>query len=148
LTKIVVVNCHGGNTGLLSFFNMPQLQSERDYVVYVAGPLSVIFTGGVKTPWELSTEGDAGPGETSMIQVARPDLVDMERVPTAAEGRARNHLNGLKDAGVQTGISWYSDYPTHYMGDASSATPEAGERLPKAAAQNSLTRYERSRTTP
>ena len=44
LTKVVVVNCHGGNIGLLSFFNMLQLDRQRDYVVYVVQPISAAFS--------------------------------------------------------------------------------------------------------
>jgi creatinine amidohydrolase len=135
LTKVVLVNAHGGNTGLISLFNMLQLSSSRNYVVYLVQPHSVIFEGMVETPWELSSEGHAGPGETSLIQAIRPELVDMGKVPADDEGRARNHLQALKDAGVQTGIWWYADYPTHYQGDASRAAPEVGERMLAAMAQ-------------
>src|SRR4029450_5267787 len=47
LTKVVLVNCHGGNPGLISLFNMLQLYSPRKYVVYLAHSLSVAFDGTV-----------------------------------------------------------------------------------------------------
>jgi creatinine amidohydrolase len=133
LTKIVLVNAHGGNHGLVSLFNMLQLYTPRDYVVYLVQPIMELFR--VETPWERSSEGHAGPGETSIIQAIRPDLVDIEKVPAGDEGKARNRLQALRDAGVQTGIWWYADHPTHYQGDASRASPEAGEHLLEAMAQ-------------
>src|SRR6266487_3160508 len=38
LTKIIIVNAHGGNDHLIHFFAQTQLASPRDYVVYVAEP--------------------------------------------------------------------------------------------------------------
>ncbi len=136
LTKVVVVNCHGGNIGLLSFFNMLQLDRQRDYVVYVVQPISAAFSAQVDLPWERSTDFHAGAGETSMMQATRPDLVDMSKVPADDEGRARNHLKGLREAGVQTGVWWYADFPTHYAGYAKNASAEVGEQILEAAAQD------------
>jgi creatinine amidohydrolase len=70
-----------------------------------------------------------------MILKIRPDLVQMERIPDDDEGAARNLLKALREAGVQTGIWWYADHPTHYQGDARPATAEAGERLLDALTQ-------------
>jgi creatinine amidohydrolase len=106
---------------------MLQLYSPRDYVVYLVQPVMELFQAEV--PWERSSDGHAGPGETSIIQAIRPELVDIDKVPAGDEGKARSHLQALRDAGVQTGIWWYADYPTHYQGDARLASPEAGEHL-------------------
>jgi creatinine amidohydrolase len=38
--------------------------------------------------------------------------------------RKLSHINNLF-----TGLSWYSNYPTHYVGDAKAATYEKGEKL-------------------
>lgn len=135
LKKIVLVNAHGGNHGLVALFNMLQLYSPRDYVVYIVQPVNLAFTGDLEAPWDRSHNGHAGAGETSMILAIRPDLVDMQRVPTDGEGQARNRLQALREAGVQTGIWWYADYPTHYQGDATLATAETGERWLDAMAQ-------------
>ena len=134
LKKIVLVNAHGGNVGLLSLFNMLPLYSPRDYVIYIAQPFGPGMAA-VEVPWERSSDGHAGPGETSMILKIRPDLVHMDQVPTDDEGKALNRLQALREAGVQTGIWWYADHPTHYQGDARPATAEAGERLLEARAQ-------------
>jgi creatinine amidohydrolase len=134
LKKVVLVNSHGGNLGLLALFNMLPLYSPRDYVVFVVQPFGP-GVAAVEVPWERSSDGHAGPGETSMIAKVRPDLVHMEHVPTNDEGQARDRLRALREAGVQTGIWWYADHPTHYQGDAHPATAEAGDRLFDAMAQ-------------
>jgi creatinine amidohydrolase len=134
LKKIVLVNAHGGNRGLVGLFNMLQLYSPRDYVVYLVSGIGGPGAPRVEVPWDASANGHAGPGETSMVLASRPDLVKMDQVPTNGEGKARDRLRALREAGVETGIWWYADHPTHYAGDASFATAETGERLLKARA--------------
>jgi creatinine amidohydrolase len=128
LKKIVLVNCHGGNNSFLPFFTEWQLSSPRDYVIYLVQPHRVLF-GASDLPWAAETEGHAGPGETSLMLQARPDLVDGSRIPTTDEGKALNRLQALEEVGVRTGIWWYADHPTHYAGNAAPATAEAGEDL-------------------
>ena len=136
LKKIVLVNSHGGNSGLISFFNMLQLNSPRDYVVYIVDAVSITLQSGIIPDWGVAGEGGhAGPSETSMMLAMRPDLVHMDKVPTDGEGAARKRLDALKDVGVRTGMGWYADYPTHYAGDASVANAAAGERILDAMAE-------------
>lgn len=135
LKKVVLVNAHGGNRGLVSLFTMLQLYGPRDYVVYLVDPIGAAMAGGVEVPWERTSDGHAGPGETSMVLAVRPELVHLDRVPATDEGRAQGRLRALREAGVQTGIWWYADHPTHYAGDARPAAAEAGERLLDAMAQ-------------
>jgi creatinine amidohydrolase len=59
----------------------------------------------------------------------------MERVPADDEGKARDRLRALREAGVETGIWWYADHPTHYAGDAKFATADAGDRQLTAMAK-------------
>ncbi|QBD76535.1 creatininase family protein [Ktedonosporobacter rubrisoli] len=134
LKKIVLVNAHGGNRNLLAFFNELQLYGPRDYVIYVTHPYTNT-RGALEVPWEPASDGHAGPGETSMMLAIRPDLVARQQIPSDDESKAREHLQALKAVGVQTGIWWYADYPTHYAGDARPATAEIGEQLLDAAAQ-------------
>ena len=135
LKKVVLLNAHGGNFGLVALFNMLQLYTPRDYVVYLVQPFTLAFEGKLATPWERANDGHAGPGETSLILAIRPDLVDMQQIPANEEGKARNRLQALREAGVQTSIWWYADYPTHYQGDARLASAEVGERWLDAMAQ-------------
>jgi creatinine amidohydrolase len=129
LKKIVLVCAHGGNTGLMSFFNKLQLESPRDYTVYTVEPFEPAFDPARTTvPWKPEVDGHAGPGETSMILATHPDLVHAEAI-VAGEGAAMGCLRELHEAEVQTGISWYSDYPNHYQGDASFADAWSGDHM-------------------
>lgn len=135
LKKIILVNCHGGNNSFLPFFTEWQLSSQRDYVVYLVQPHSVIF-GSTGLPRTAETDGHAGKSETSLMLHARPELVDMSQVPTTEEGKALNRLRALAEVGVRTGMWWYADYPTHYAGDATPATAEVGAHLFEQMAQH------------
>lgn len=134
LKKIVLANFHGGNTGLLALFNMPPLYAPRDYVIYIIEPTNIL-AGRVEVPWKPSTDGHAGPGETSLILAVRPDLVLMDKIPGDDEGKALDRLRALREVGVQTGVWWYADHPTHYQGDARTANADAGDQLFDVSAQ-------------
>lgn len=134
LKKVVLVSAHGGNRNLMPFFGDLQLLSPKDYSVYLFNPIRPEVTADVKVPWERSAGGHAGPGETSHILAVRPELAHMERVPKDGEGTALGRLTSLREAGVQTSIWWFADHPTHYQGDASKASAEAGNGLLDAQA--------------
>lgn len=57
-------------------------------------------------------------------------------MPTDGEGDALERTAHLRDKGVQTGIWWYGDHPTHYAGDAAKSTAETGEQLISGAVQD------------
>ncbi|MBS1800602.1 MAG: creatininase family protein [Acidobacteria bacterium] len=120
--KIVIVNAHGGNRSLLPYFAQSQLQSPRDYVIYVyewepeMGPQRPHVHAG--------PDEHAGETETSYVMVSRPDLVHLDEAKQQ-DGSDRHRLNLPK--GVYTGIWWYAKYPDHYAGDGSRANRELGE---------------------
>jgi len=125
LKKIVILNAHGGNDNLIHFFAQIQLANPRDYVVYVAEPAyTEDEEESLKAQWESEVDGHAGERETSAMLVIRPDLVDREVLKPDGEGMPLNRLKKLRDLGIDTGVWWYADYPTHYCGDGTLATAE------------------------
>jgi creatinine amidohydrolase len=136
LKKIVIVNAHGGNDHLIHYFAQVQLASPRDYVVYVAQPpFSPENEAAIKAQWVTTVDGHAGEIETSGILAIRPDLVHPDQLPTNGEGLPLERLKPLRDLGVDTGIWWYADHPTHYCGDGRPATAEKGHRWLDAQAR-------------
>jgi creatinine amidohydrolase len=128
LKKIVIVNAHGGNGSLIHFLAQIQLQSQRDYAVYVAEPpLSEEDRAAVRGQWSTTVDGHAGESETSAIMTIRPDLVRGDQLRSDGEGMPLGRLQPLRDMGINTGIWWYADHPTHYRGDGSAGTAEKGE---------------------
>jgi creatinine amidohydrolase len=136
LKKIVIVNAHGGNDSLIYYLTQLQLDTPRDYVLYVARPpLLAADEAKVKGLWSSMVDGHAGEQETSAIMAIRPDLVRHDVLKSDGEGMPQDRLKALNDMGVRTGIWWYADHPTHYRGDGSPATAEKGDQLLSAYAR-------------
>jgi len=131
--KIILINGHGGNNSMLSYFSMALLNKKRDYTVY--------FTTG----WDLYTDesqrklvtdqleqipydspGHAGADEASEIMIIRPDLLKLGYESTES-GKNQERLKNLTM--VTTGIEWYALYPNQYAGDAHFANKGYGEAL-------------------
>jgi creatinine amidohydrolase len=128
LTKIVLVNAHGGNDYLIHYFLQTQLATPRNYVVYVAEPpLAAEDEASVKGQWQTAVDGHAGESETSAILAIRPDLVRRDQLRADGEGMPMGRLKTLRELGIDTGVWWYADHPTHYRGDGSPATAEKGD---------------------
>ncbi|MDP3398259.1 MAG: creatininase family protein [Bacteroidales bacterium] len=124
IKKIIIVNGHGGNNNLLRYFGQIQLESPRDYAVYLYTPEPDAETQKKITELRSSkTGGHADEVETSVMLAVRPDLVKMERV----KSESGDDLNRLNVKNAYTGIWWYGKYPNHYAGEASGAKREIGE---------------------
>jgi len=119
--KIVIVNGHGGNNSLLPYFAQSQLDSPKDYMVY-------IYQRGAyppgRPPLKTKPDSHAGESETSHTLITHPDLVKLDKAGSES-GADRNRLD--LPAGVYTGIWWYAKFPDHYAGDGTAATKELGE---------------------
>jgi creatinine amidohydrolase len=127
LTKIVIVNAHGGNDHLIHYFAQIQLASRRDYVVYIPQPSYRAEEASTAALWETVIDDHAGERETSMILAIRPELVRLNSMPSDGEGMPLGRLKPLSDQNIYTGIWWYADNPTHYNGDGHPATAKKGE---------------------
>jgi len=129
--KILIINGHGGNTNLLQYFAQSQLESPKDYVIYVwlgsnqpTGPAAAQAAA----PSRPGADGHAGENEISNVLASRPDLAHPDR--SSSQSGADAHKLNLPN-GLYTGIWWYSRFPNHYQGDSSAATAARGEALTK-----------------
>lgn len=127
--KILLVNGHGGNRELVGFFLRTLLDEPRDYVVYATEYYEL--DGEAARQWEEMRESDFGGHademETSMMLHLCPELVHMEDLGDPQDGLATGdtkHLPALKHP-----LSWYAEHPTHYAGDARTASAEKGKFL-------------------
>ncbi|MCX6568119.1 MAG: creatininase family protein [Candidatus Aminicenantes bacterium] len=127
IRKIILVNGHGGNDSLLRYFCQSQLESRRDYAVYLFDPVFDAATEARLAKLRKTTlDGHAGEEETSVMLAHHPDLVRLDRAGTES-GEDVKRLDGLKYA--YTGIWWYAGQPNHYRGDGSAGNKEFGQAL-------------------
>ena len=134
--KILFLNAHGGNTGMLSHYALSTVDHQEDYVFYYmdfdafsseeeeAG-LNAIEPRTVKGV----IAGHACQWETDMVMAVAPGSVDLSRIPskeTVYPLKRNAHLGRIK-----TGLDWYSNYPDHVVGTPAIASQEKGEQMLK-----------------
>ena len=133
IKKIILVNTHGGNNSFLTYFLQIQMESPRDYAVYLFQPKEDAQTQKKITELRTSTTGGhADEIETAEMLVIMPEYVRMDQTTTqSGEELQRQNLKHLN-----TGISWFARYPNHYAGQAEGAVAALGEiRLAARSAQ-------------
>ena len=125
--KIVVYSAHGGNSHLLPFLAQATLWEEKPYSVYCwTGALSPEQQAAWQAICQTTLHGHACECETSISLANHAELVQMEQVPALPA----EPLGRLREVpGDFSGISWYSNYPEHYAGDARTASAEKGRVL-------------------
>ncbi len=127
--KILIVNGHGGNREPVSFFLRTLLDEPHDYVVYATEYYEL--DGEAAQQWEQMRDTDFGGHademETSLMLHVRADLVRMEDLGDPQDGVATGRTKHL--AGLRHPFTWYAEHPTHYAGDARTASAEKGKSL-------------------
>lgn len=124
--KIILYNAHGGNDAFLQFLAQCQLYEAKPYQLYLYQPSSPERRKFYQEVCETSLHGHACECETSISLYNHPELVKMDAIPQDTY-YPQGHLNHIPH--LFTGLSWYSNYPNHYVGDAKRATKEKGEKL-------------------
>lgn len=126
--KIIIVNGHGGNPNLITYFAQTRLEKKRDYALFFFQPsMDSAFR---KKALDMrksdpSYDQHGGESETSMLLYIRPQVVKMD----SARNESGKPLKRLKIQNAYTPIWWYADYPNHYAGEGAAATKEYGKLL-------------------
>lgn len=132
--KILVVNGHGGNNGLLSYLLFNLLQERRSYVVYQGGGGMLPADAKKWDKMRGGKDGHAGIGETSMMMHLVPEAVHMEDFQDPKDAAARGWLKHL--GSVHNSFWWYADHPTQLAGDPRPAAAEKGRFLLEAGVRS------------
>lgn len=124
--KIILYNAHGGNDAFLKYISQCQLSKQYPYQIYLFSPYSEERNKFYKEVCETTLHGHACECETSISLHNHEELVKMDTIDKEPFLPKRNlaHINNLF-----TGLSWYSNYPVHYVGDANVATVKKGKKL-------------------
>ena len=131
--KILILNAHGGNSGLLSYFMMAQNDREVDYTLYISSVLEGDWTDQYVDLWDAPGGGHADECETSMVMGIIPEAVRMEYQRFPEPILPQNRFKDLPN--VKTGMWWYDLYPEHVSGTPSAATAEKGKAFLQGAAE-------------
>jgi len=123
IKKIIIVNGHGGNNNLFSYFCQAQLAESKDYTVFFFRPDDSAVDEKIEKLRNTDYGGHADEVETSMLYAVRPDLVNLD-MATSQSGKDQARLSVPY---AYTGIWWYASYPNHYAGDGSMPNSEIGE---------------------
>lgn len=125
--KILLVNTHGGNPPMLRYFIQNQMESQRDYAVY-------LFDPGSNPEYEkklaelrksdASEDMHAGERETSELLYLRPELVKLDQ-KIEESGADQKRLEEIPN--IYRGIWWYASFPNHYAGQGETGTEELGK---------------------
>ena len=126
--KIIIVNGHGGNPNLISYFAQTRLEKKRPYALYFFQPsMDSAFRKKMlaERKSDISYDQHGGESETSMLLYLKPDVVKMDSASNES-GKPKKRLH-IQNA--YTAIWWYADYPNHYAGEGAKATKEYGKLL-------------------
>ena len=138
--KILILNGHGGNTGVLANFLRSTAHTKKDYVVmtrnefqYSHKNLLADIDAGEEFPELLPEDiayireaveekhacGHGGIMETAILNVINPESVDMSRC-NVDDGTSRHRTGylGKKGIGINgSGNFWLTDYPDSLAGE-------------------------------
>jgi creatinine amidohydrolase len=126
--RIFILNGHGGNPELISYFGQTRLEKRRSYAMYLYNEFSQSFDDRVNKKRRSDPEKNmhAGEGETALMMYLRPDTVHLEHAQDES-GADEARLKLPPD--LYTPIWWYARFPNHYSGEGQKATRELGEAM-------------------
>jgi creatinine amidohydrolase/Fe(II)-dependent formamide hydrolase-like protein len=126
ITKLVIVNGHGGNLPTLQFAAQ---MINRDAHIFTCVDTGETSDADIARLTETAPDLHAGEVETSTTLAKRPHLVDMEKAEAFVP---RSNVRYL-DFSSEYGVEWFAHTarlsPSGVLGDPTKATVEKGERM-------------------
>jgi len=126
ITKLVIVNGHGGNGPALHFAAQT---INRDAHIFTCVDTGETSDADVAEICDVKNDAHAGDIETSTSLAVRPELVRMDRAVRFVPEFSSSYL----DFSSLRSIGWYARTarisPTGILGDPTQATREKGERI-------------------
>jgi len=133
ITKLVIVNGHGGNTPTLQFAAQLINRNANIFTAVDTGETSDVDLAEL---CETPNDVHAGEIETSTALAVRPDLVRMDR----AERFVPDFSNQYLDFSARRSVEWYARTlkisPNGVLGDPTLASAEKGRRMWKIMVAN------------
>jgi creatinine amidohydrolase len=140
--KIVFINAHGGNTGILTTA-IQLIKNETNIFVALVSVWDLAFS-------EFKKIRESRPGkinhaeefETSLIKVINPSLIQVDRLKRISHFVEKNAITDLYEANSKIKVAWkIEDYSKiGILGEPTKASVEKGKRLLNSAIDN-LTKF-------
>jgi creatinine amidohydrolase len=128
--RIVILNGHGGNPYLITYFMQSLLSKRRPYAVYYFNdprPDPAFAEKVAKMHRsDPSLNLHAGEDETARMLYMYPELMQLDRAQGESGADQKRHA---LPSDVYSPIWWYARFPNHYSGEGDKATRELGEAL-------------------
>lgn len=126
ITKLVIVNGHGGNLPTLQFAAQ---MINRDAHIFTCVDTGETSDADIARLTETAPDLHAGEVETSTTLARRPHLVDMEKAEAFVPRSDSRYL----DFSSEYGVEWFAHTarlsPSGVLGDPTKASVEKGERM-------------------
>ena len=134
--KIIILNGHGGNDSLLRFLAHAALSKKRNYNLYFINGhnFSEEQSKQIEADCEGRPVGHACENETSIMLHIAPELVQPDKIPKEQVDITKRR-GELDEIGYDS-LWWRSQWPKCYIGDASYATKERGEKYVGFSVEN------------
>jgi len=126
ITKLIIVNGHGGNGPSLNFAAQ---MINRDAHIFVSVDSGETSDVDIYSYVETDNDVHAGEFETSTSLAIRPELVQMDKAVSSVPSFSSRYLNFTS----KRGISWYAYTKkisnSGIMGDPTKASAEKGKKM-------------------
>jgi creatinine amidohydrolase/Fe(II)-dependent formamide hydrolase-like protein len=126
ITKLVIINGHGGNSPALHFAAQ---MINRDAHIFTCVDTGETSDPDIYALTETPNDVHAGEIETSTTLATRPHLVKLKKARKFVPRFSSRYL----DFTARRGVGWYAHIskisPEGVLGDPSKATPEKGRRI-------------------
>lgn len=142
VTRLVLLNGHGGNTAALEIAAR-DMRIAHDMIVVTCSWFGFTEIDGHVPEADAAIDLHAGQLETAAMLAAKPDLVDMSRaanfIPAMRDWETSSRFIGL--TGQPARPAWIIGdlHPQGACGNAAAATADLGEQLLNSAARNFAT---------
>ena len=135
ITKLVIVNGHGGNSPALHFAAQRINRDANIFTCVETGETSDVEVEGLA---ETPNDVHAGEIETSLALALRPDLVDMEQAYRQVPRFQSDSLNFSSARSVEWYVRTEQISSTGVLGDPTRASADKGRRMWKVIVANLL----------
>ena len=141
--KILIVNFHGGNDGLLRYYVLSHCSKKKDYLVYLLPSYgynfdedeqSIVNQAILSPEYDKKHGGHADEWEGSLLKAIEPALVKDEY---NVSSEPVNPLGRLQHLGSRlvSGYWWYADYPCNVTDRPYLSDEKRGKMLLKVCAE-------------